>query len=128
ALEHDVADESVRHDHFHAIGEKVVAFDIADEIQVGEPAKPGGFAGQLRAFAFLGAVAEDADAGRLAPEQFARVDRAHDGELDQLRGLALVVGAGVDEDELAAAGGDDDGDGGPVDGIETVEFEGGGGD
>ena len=74
-----------------------VALDVADEIQIELPAKFGGFARQFGALGFLGAVAQDADAGPVVLEHLARIDAAHDRELDEVNGLAFVVGADVEQ-------------------------------
>ena len=77
-----------------------MAFDVADEIQVELLAELEGFQGQFVAFGVFGADAEHADAGVLVAENLARVDAAHDGVMGQVEGLALDVGAGIEQDEF----------------------------
>ena len=110
-LQDDVADEPVANDHIHAVPEQVMAFDVADEIQVQLLAELEGFQGQFIAFGVLGADAEDADAGILVAENLPGVDAAHDGVMRQVQGFALDVGAGIEQHEFIVRRGDDRGNG-----------------
>ena len=67
-LQHDVADKSVADDHIHAIVEQIMAFDIADEIEIDLLAELERLLGQFVAFVVFGAVAQNSrPAARLQP-------------------------------------------------------------
>ena len=76
-LEDDIADKAITNHHIHPALEEVVAFDIADEINVEMLAELECLKGQFVAFAFFGAVAEDSDAGIFVSKNLARVDATH---------------------------------------------------
>ena len=61
-LQNDVADEAVAHDHVHVVLEQIMAFDVADEIQIQLLAELEGFEGEFVAFGFFRADAQNADA------------------------------------------------------------------
>ena len=52
------------------------------------------------------ADAENAHARIFAPQNLARVDAAHDGELRQVNGFALDVGAGIQQDKFISLRGE----------------------
>src|SRR5262245_21814083 len=80
-LEHNVPDESVAHDHFDTALEQIVAFDVADKIEVQLLAQFEGLARQLVPLRVRSADAEDAHAWALVAEDVARVNAAHHGVL-----------------------------------------------
>ena len=127
-LEDDVADKTVADHDVHAVVKEVVAFDVADEIEVDLLAEFAGFHGQLGAFVGLGAVAQNADAGRLVAENLAGVNAAHDGEFEEVAGAAFDAGAGIKENEFIFRGGNDGGDAGTVQAGQGAQSDGGGGD
>src|SRR6185312_6074276 len=83
-FENDVAGEAVGDDDVHGVIEEIESFDVADEIQIQQAAEFYGAAGEVGAFGFLGAIAEDADAGAGYAEEFLGVDVAHDGKLREM--------------------------------------------
>ena len=105
-LEGDVADEAVADDDVGVAVEEVAAFDVADEVDVGELAEEGqGVAGEGVALGVFFADGEQADAGAVDAEDVAGVHVAHDGELDEVVGVGVDVGAYVEEERWAAGDG-----------------------
>ena len=103
--------------------EQVVAFDVAEKIQVHTPAQVSGLAGEVVTFEFLGPIAQDADAGLLIPQNLPRINAAHDSKLHQMLRLALRVCSGVQQQKLLAGRGQNNRNGRSVNGFESAEFE-----
>ena len=84
-----------------SVGHDVAALDVADEVAArGRPALGQQLVGLLDQRVALGGLLADrqqADPGLGDAEAVAGVDRAHLGELHQPLGLALGVGAGVEQ-------------------------------
>ena len=94
----DVADEAVADDHVHVAAENVAAFDVADKIQMELFEARGGFADEVVALHFFFADGKQSDARALGAPDGAVVDFAHHGELLDLLGLGIHVGADVEND------------------------------
>ena len=127
-LQDDVANEAVANDHIHAVPKQIVAFDVADEVQVQQLAELERFERQFVAFGVLGADAQNADPGILVAEDLARVNAAHDGVMGQVQGLALDVGAGIQQDEFMIRRGNDRGNAAPVNAGNPAQLESRGGE
>jgi hypothetical protein len=83
--------------------EEVAAFDVADEVDVREGAQQReGVVGEGVALGVFFADGEQADAGVVDEQDVARVHVAHDGELDEVVGVAVDVGADVEQQGWAA--------------------------
>ena len=105
------------------IRKKIVPFDVTDEIQVQLLAEFVSLARQLVAFAFLGAVAQNADPRGFAAEDFSGIDVAHNGKLGEVNRLALRIGAGIDEDEFVFGRGHNRGNGWPFHRLEPPQLD-----
>lgn len=128
-FEEDIAGEAVGDDDVGGFVPEVMAFDIADEVEAGGFAQEfAGFLDEGVAFVLFGAVGHEANGGVGAAEDVAGVGGAHDGVLEEVEGLAIGIGAGVDEDPVAGERGHHGGDGGALDVGEGAEFDEGGGD
>lgn len=128
-FEQDIAGEAVCDDDVWGLVPEVVAFNIADEIEAsGFAQELAGFFDQSIAFFLLGAVRHEADSGIGAIEHVACVSRAHDGVLQEVEGLAVGVGTGVDEHPVSGEGGHHGGDSGALDVREGAQFDEGSGD
>src|SRR5665647_60066 len=82
--------------------EKVVTFDVADEIQVEFFAKLEGFEREFVALGIFRADAQNADARVFPFQNFARIDIAHHGKLREMDRLALDVRAGIEQHKFIA--------------------------
>ena len=80
-----------------------------------------GVAGEGVAFGVFFTDGEEADAGVGDLEDVAGIHGAHDGELEEIFGVGIDVGAYVQQQGGAADGGDDGGEGGAVDAGEAAE-------
>ncbi len=109
-FQNDVADKTVADDDVHVILEQIVALDVADEIQIQFFAELEGFEREFVALGILRADAQDADARIFLPQNFARINAAHHGELREVQRLAFDVRAGVEQDKFAALARNDGGD------------------
>ncbi len=85
-FEDDVADKAVAYDDVHVVIKDVEAFDEARVVDYGVVAKAFevfvGFVGEVVAFAFFGADAEEAYAGVGEFEDDAGIPTAEDGVVD----------------------------------------------
>ena len=99
-LEGDVPGEAVADDDVGDAGEQVLALDVADEAQgrLLEPVE--GLLDEVVALALLLADAHQSDPGVLQADDRLHEDLAHDGELDEVVGLAVGVGPDVEEQGL----------------------------
>ncbi len=104
-FEDDIADETVTHHHIHQSFRNIAAFDIPDEIGDMLLDEFGGGQGQFIPFGGLFPNRQDADFGRGAPEDELHHLAAHNGELQEVLGLAVDVGAGIGHDTEAGQGG-----------------------
>jgi len=122
-LEGDVADEAVAYGDVGVAVEKVAAFDVADEVDVGDGAEEGeAVAGEGVALGVLFADGEEADAWVGDLEDVFGVHLAHDGELDEVVWVAVDVGANVEEQGRDAVDGrQDGGEGGAIDAGEHAQ-------
>ena len=112
-LQRDVAGEAVGHHHVGGAGGDVVALDEAVELR-GDMAgaqRLGGAPQRVVALQLLGADIQQADGRRGQAKHGAGEHVAHDGELDQVAGVALHVGAEVQHHHVAARRGADGGHG-----------------
>ena len=109
-FQNDVADEAVANHHVHVVLEQIVSLDVADEIQIQFLAELEGFERQFVALGILRADAQNADARIFAPQNFARINAAHHGELREVKRLAFDVRAGVEQDKFVSLAGNDRGD------------------
>ena len=125
-LQHNVADKAVAHHHVHAVVEQVKSFDVANIIQIQLRAQLRGFAGQVGAFGFFRAVAQDAHAGTFQAQNFMRIRRPHHGKLREMGWFDGRVGPGIQEDEILIARGEAADNGGTLDAVEAPEFHGAG--
>src|SRR4051812_12990183 len=73
-FQNDVAHESIADHHFDFAFKKIVAFDIANEIDVKLLAKFEGLEGQFVAFRFLGTDAENSDSGIVVAKDLTGID------------------------------------------------------
>ena len=127
-FEGDVADEAVADDDVGVAVEEIAAFDVADAMEGGLAEEREGVAGLGVAFGVFFADREQADAGLGDAKEVAGVDVAHEGELDEVFGVGVDVGADVEEKRgVAVGGGQGGGEGGPIDSGEHAEDHLGGG-
>ena len=93
------------------LGEDVKTLDGAGIIdQVADPPQAFvGFGDQGAALALLGADVHQPDAGALYPQHHAAVVAAENRVVNQMLGLGLWVGPGIDEDKMSALARADDG-------------------
>ena len=97
-LQGDVADEAVADDDVHVAAKNVAAFHVADKINVQRLDAGGGFTHQIIALHFFFADGKQRDARALRSPDGAVINFAHDGELLDLLGLGIDVGADVQND------------------------------
>ena len=117
----DISDESIADDDVDDAGEKIAAFDVADEVDGTFLEARVDFAGQFVAFNFFFADGEQADARAAISESGAVIDLAHDRELDEVLGLGIDVGADIEQDGDAALGvGERRGQSDAIDGFESA--------
>ena len=123
-LQGHVADEAVAHDDVRRALEDVVAFDVAVEVQLAAAQQFGGLLDDVVALDHFLADVQQADRGPLL--LLDRLDErgAEDGELEQVIGTAVDVGAEVEHRrEPAPLVRDHAGDGRPVDAVERLQDE-----
>src|SRR5206468_6845586 len=93
-LQRDVSDESVADDHVRPSVEDVSTLYVPDEIQRAGFKELQGFLGELVALRVFFPDTEQADPGARLSEQVLAVLIAHEGELLNVLGCAIHVGAG----------------------------------
>ena len=89
---------------------KIVAFDVAAEVERALLQHLENFFGQVGALHILAADRHQADRRILVTEHVARIDRAHDPVLEQMFGSRVAVRAGIDQDKNVRFGGKNGGD------------------
>src|SRR5205807_5040625 len=94
-----VADESVAHDHFNRIFEKMTAFDIAAEVERSLLQHLKDFLRLFSSFHVLLAQRNQTDPWAFVTKNVARINRTHDRVLQKMFGACIDIGAGVDQDE-----------------------------
>ena len=97
-LQRHVPGESIADDDVRHAAVDIAGLDVPDEAERRCLEQAVRFARQLVALAFLLADREQPHARRRQAEADARVDAAHDGELQQVLGPALDAGADVEQD------------------------------
>ena len=103
-LESDVADETIADGDVAVAVEEVAAFDVADEVDSGKGAEQRkGVAGEGVALGVFFADGEQADARVGNLEDVLGVDVPHDGELDEVVGVGVDVGADVEQEGRGSA-------------------------
>src|SRR5690606_28373538 len=121
-LEHDIADEAVADDHVDRALEDVVAFDIAAEVQRAAAQQLGRLFDDLVALDDFFADVQQTDGGIVAVVDRLGQGRAHDGELQQVFGGAVDIGAQVEHGGgPAGLVRDGRGDGRTVDAVQRFE-------
>ena len=105
----DVADEAVADNHVGMPGVQVAAFDVADEVQDGI-AFSSGVAALVSSLPLCSSSPMESrpTRGLRGVEDDARIDLAHDRELRQHLGIAIDVGADVDDHHRGAFEGRED--------------------
>ena len=122
-LEGDIADETVAHHHIGSALEDVVAFDVAVKIEAARAQQFGRLLHHFIALDLFFADVEQSDAGAFLVLHGRYQHGAHDGELQQMLGRAVDVGAQVEHVDLAFHGGQYAGDGGTVYPRQGLEHE-----
>ena len=123
-LEDDVAIKSIRYHHLIIPGEDIAGFAVAHEIVAGLLLHQFiGFLGELIALFRLCADVDQAHAGIGNIHHALHIDGAHQAELQQILGLAIHIGAGIDEHEIALQARQHGRKGGAFDARDAADFE-----
>src|SRR5688500_8194263 len=125
-LEHDVTGEAVGDGHVAGAASNILALDVADEVEAARLKEWDGSLDESVAFGFFFAIADEADAGLLEPEDVTHIGVAKLGELEKVSGVAVGVGADVQEEDARVEQGQDAGDSGAVDVLDAAQREEGG--
>jgi len=128
-LERDVANKAVTDDDIGASVVEVAAFDVAEKIDRQSFDELEGITGKVIAFGLFLTDGQKTDArigggGKASAEDGAEINFSHDGELLEVVGLAIDVGANIKHDGCGVGGGGEDGgQGGAVHSGQNAEDE-----
>ncbi len=120
-LEQHVTGEAVGDDHVHRPSQDVSALHVSHEVESALREELVGRDRQIVALPRLLADREEPDPGPRSSQDLHSVDVAHEGELREMVGLALGVGARVQHDAGLGLGGEDDHDRGTRNALDTSE-------
>src|SRR5690606_12502085 len=121
-LQHDVSDKTVAHDDVDGSLADIVAFDVTVEIQTTASQQLGSLLDDFVTLDDFFTDVEQTDSGTLFAIQYGHQRRTHDGELQEMFGRAVDIGAQVEHGRGSALlVGYGRGDGGTIDTVERFE-------